>query len=382
MYSRWGAILLVAAVCGASGGSGASHDICQRLAEDNFDAEWASVFADSIGGKFQQLQYAQDHMTMDGMTAECLTNPFLYLIVSAIWRQPDDEGGREFSLSCIRTARRLASSLEPPQRAAALANVGARLLMSDMWQEGHACSGIKLVHTALVLHPAYLPAHTILRELAKSYLKYTQTHTQTCTETHRPHSSNAINCLGGSTDLCIDKVLSRVSLDTVDHVFVPCTHLDERDGAPKVFFSIGSVSLGYVGWNHRGGRNECNSGDTFSQSFVLRRLRAIDQQEKARSRDIGRAPLPPVMIDVGAGVGEFSLLAAHHDMRVHAFEPGPKPRRELERNVARNGLEARVSLEPLAVGHKEGVAILHADRMSHGHGSIAPTAGEGEGSGG
>lgn len=45
------------------------------------------------------------------------------------------------------------------------------------------------------------------------------------------------------------------------------------------------------------------------------------------------------VVDVGANVGAFSVLAAHHGARVDAYEPGPETFAHLERNVA--GLAVR-----------------------------------------
>lgn len=61
------------------------------------------------------------------------------------------------------------------------------------------------------------------------------------------------------------------------------------------------------------------------------------------------------MVDVGANVGLYSLLAASvRGVRVVAFEPDPGARELAATNVARNGLADRVELRPDAVGSKEG----------------------------
>ncbi len=63
--------------------------------------------------------------------------------------------------------------------------------------------------------------------------------------------------------------------------------------------------------------------------FVLKRLQAFG--DKA------------LLIDVGAGVGEFAMLAALHPyLRVHAFEPGEAALAELKHNVDLNGLRGRI----------------------------------------
>lgn len=70
-----------------------------------------------------------------------------------------------------------------------------------------------------------------------------------------------------------------------------------------------------------------------------------------------------VMLDVGANVGLYSLLAASIDgVRVKAFEPDDGARRVAERNVARNGLSDLVELSPLAVGAAPGSSAFSTGR--------------------
>lgn len=85
-----------------------------------------------------------------------------------------------------------------------------------------------------------------------------------------------------------------------------------------------------------------------------------------------------VMVDVGAYVGFFTLLAAHANPagRVYAFEPLPAAYARLLDHVARNGL-ANVVCEPAAVSREKGQAdFFHAaaeatqDIASDGHSSI------------
>jgi FkbM family methyltransferase len=57
-----------------------------------------------------------------------------------------------------------------------------------------------------------------------------------------------------------------------------------------------------------------------------------------------------VVVDVGAQIGAFTLLAARTPARVISFEPAPANHRLLVRNLERNGLTARVERHALAVG--------------------------------
>jgi FkbM family methyltransferase len=63
-----------------------------------------------------------------------------------------------------------------------------------------------------------------------------------------------------------------------------------------------------------------------------------------------------VVLDVGAHVGYFALLAAHANPRasVYAFEPMPRVRARLEHNIALNA--STVSCEPFALGGAPGSA--------------------------
>lgn len=66
-----------------------------------------------------------------------------------------------------------------------------------------------------------------------------------------------------------------------------------------------------------------------------------------------------VMVDVGANVGLYSLLAASVDgVRVLAFEPDGGARRTAEANAARNGLACRIEVRPQAAGAAAGTATF------------------------
>jgi len=70
-----------------------------------------------------------------------------------------------------------------------------------------------------------------------------------------------------------------------------------------------------------------------------------------------------LMVDIGAHVGNFSLLAAFHPkLRVVAFEPLPDIFDILQSNIRLNGLENRVQAFPYAIFDKPGKAILKVPR--------------------
>lgn len=82
--------------------------------------------------------------------------------------------------------------------------------------------------------------------------------------------------------------------------------------------------------------------------------------DEYRLSDIDEAPT--VVVDVGAGFGDFTVLAAHvfPEARVLAFEPEPRSFASLEHNIARNGAR-NVEAHRLAVGTQPSYA-LHRDR--------------------
>lgn len=67
----------------------------------------------------------------------------------------------------------------------------------------------------------------------------------------------------------------------------------------------------------------------------------------------------PRVLDIGAGVGNFSLLAKFHpEATFFAFEPLKMVRLILVSNVELNGLDDRVNISPYALSDKDGYAKL------------------------
>lgn len=67
----------------------------------------------------------------------------------------------------------------------------------------------------------------------------------------------------------------------------------------------------------------------------------------------------PVVLDIGANDGVFSLIAAiNQHIRCFAFEPAPSNYDILQRNIALNNLEGRVKTFQLALADKKGTAVL------------------------
>jgi FkbM family methyltransferase len=79
------------------------------------------------------------------------------------------------------------------------------------------------------------------------------------------------------------------------------------------------------------------------------------EEEKIFLEACDRLAHGAVLLDVGAGVGYYSLLAARRGraLDIHAFEPQKFMRRDLERNIAVNGARG-IIVEPLAIADEEG----------------------------
>jgi FkbM family methyltransferase len=81
-----------------------------------------------------------------------------------------------------------------------------------------------------------------------------------------------------------------------------------------------------------------------------------------------------VVVDVGANIGYYTLLAARAvgpEGAVVAFEPDPVNFKLLSRNVASNGLADRVALVQCAVADRNGTVTLFHDRDNFGAHSFA-----------
>jgi FkbM family methyltransferase len=65
------------------------------------------------------------------------------------------------------------------------------------------------------------------------------------------------------------------------------------------------------------------------------------------------------VVDLGANIGYYSCLAAAHGARVHAFEPNPAMVERLTCTRDVNGYGSRLTINPVAVAAKEGMAEFH-----------------------
>jgi len=118
-------------------------------------------------------------------------------------------------------------------------------------------------------------------------------------------------------------------------------------------------------------------------TFVTMVVNAPSGGLEAGTRRVLRALIEPGMVvgDVGANVGLLTLVCARATGpggKVHAFEPEPGARRQLEKTKALNGLDW-VEVHPLAAGREPGTTQFNVSPII-GHSSIYQLP-EAEGSG-
>jgi FkbM family methyltransferase len=81
-----------------------------------------------------------------------------------------------------------------------------------------------------------------------------------------------------------------------------------------------------------------------------------------------------VVLDIGAYLGYYTLLAARAGARVYAFEPDPVTFSYLTRNARDNGVADRVTLLPLAVASRAGRAPFHLAELPESNSLFASSS--------
>jgi len=113
--------------------------------------------------------------------------------------------------------------------------------------------------------------------------------------------------------------------------------------------------------------------DRESPSFTVRGL-AMGTYERSTAALFGNVVGPGMtVLDVGAHIGYFSLLAATRvgpTGRVWSFEPDPRNRDLLKRNVEANGFGDRIHVVPKAIGATEGETKLYRYQADSGSSSL------------
>jgi FkbM family methyltransferase len=85
-----------------------------------------------------------------------------------------------------------------------------------------------------------------------------------------------------------------------------------------------------------------------------------------------RPSVGQVVVDVGAHIGFFTVVAAQHGARVCALEPNPETFSVLVTNVQRNGF-SNVKLFPYAAGNRAGVLPFYVPGRRDASGSLHAT---------
>ncbi|MEK7509965.1 MAG: FkbM family methyltransferase [Patescibacteria group bacterium] len=127
--------------------------------------------------------------------------------------------------------------------------------------------------------------------------------------------------------------------------YIPRIWRSVKNWIPFVFDYVGLTNKGRV-YALRNGMN-IRTGDGMSSGTI-----AVIFIKK----DYGEPPPPnAVLIDIGANIGVYALYACQSPgVRVYAYEPMPENFSLLKENIARNGLEDRISPYPYAVsGRRE-----------------------------
>jgi FkbM family methyltransferase len=101
------------------------------------------------------------------------------------------------------------------------------------------------------------------------------------------------------------------------------------------------------------------TGDVALHSHYVRQLKEAER-ESATLRLFTETVRPGMtVLDIGAHLGHFSLIAAKRGAQVIAFEPNPETLPYLRRNLEANGVTDSVRLVQRAVGAKAGAVTFY-----------------------
>jgi FkbM family methyltransferase len=101
------------------------------------------------------------------------------------------------------------------------------------------------------------------------------------------------------------------------------------------------------------------SGDTAAHSHYVRELTEHDRERHVADLFERSVPAGGLVLDVGAHLGYFSLLAARRGADVIAFEPNPHTLPYLHANLAGNGAETRVTVVAKALAGAPGRRVFY-----------------------
>lgn len=96
------------------------------------------------------------------------------------------------------------------------------------------------------------------------------------------------------------------------------------------------------------------------------RVASLDTKEPDTIRWLAQMREGEVLYDVGANMGQYSLIAAKRGLRVHAFEPESQNFALLMRNIYINNLGNRVTAWPLCLSDTEKCDTFHVQSLMPG----------------
>jgi FkbM family methyltransferase len=113
-------------------------------------------------------------------------------------------------------------------------------------------------------------------------------------------------------------------------------------------------------WLKYGGyQMDCDIRKLLQRQFYFFGTYFLEERILARWSEL--AKIAPVVLDIGANAGIYSLAAAANNPTVviHAFEPTPEISAHFRKTINQNGLSHRVFLHQSAVARESGIAYLN-----------------------
>lgn len=126
----------------------------------------------------------------------------------------------------------------------------------------------------------------------------------------------------------------------------------------------------YVGFNEQSRRFQLRNG------LVINLNQAVESENIATTfikKEYGDVPDGSVVIDIGASIGDFALLAAGQGKRtrVIAVEPMPATVALLEQNIRQNNFSGQITVIAGAVAGTTGTQMLHTSDSALSHTLVA-----------
>jgi FkbM family methyltransferase len=94
-------------------------------------------------------------------------------------------------------------------------------------------------------------------------------------------------------------------------------------------------------------------------------------REVWENNDYGPLPQQGIVVDIGANIGAFALLASQKThISVFALEPVAKAYKQLEKNIELNNLQSRIKTVRLALAGEDGIREIYHSRRNMGGNSF------------